>query len=79
MRPHNRHVAGYVRARDGRVLYGIFNFGPAEARLTWYAFREHGHLPSILIDHWTGTRFECGPDHEHLVIPPYGFLLMEPG
>lgn len=77
MRLHNRHVAGYVRALDGRVLFCVFNFGSEEAYLTWYAFREHGHLPSSLIDHWTGLRNVCGPDHEHLVIPAFGFQLME--
>jgi amylosucrase len=77
MQPHNIHVAGYVRTCEGRTLYCVFNFGSEEAWLTWYAFREHGHLPPALHDHWTGQRFTPGGDHEHLVIAPYGFHLLE--
>jgi amylosucrase len=77
MRSHNRQVAGYLRSLDGRMLYCVYNFGPTDAWLTWYAFKEHGHLPSTFIDHWSGKRFDCGWDHEHLIIPHYGFHLLE--
>lgn len=77
MQPHNIHVAGYVRTGEGRTLFCVFNFGAGDAWLTWHAFREHGHLPAALLDHWTGQRVTPGWDHEHLVIAAYGFHLFE--
>jgi len=76
MHPHNIRVAGYVRALDERRLYGVFNFGKAPAWLTWYAFKQHGHLPETLKDLWTGIIHRVGQDHEHFILPPYGFALL---
>lgn len=76
MHPHNIHVAGYVRSLDAGRLYCVFNFGIEPAWLTWYAFKQHGSLPEILTDLWTGTAHRVGPDHEHFILPPYGFALL---
>lgn len=77
MSPHNIHVAGYLRAQDARRLFCVFNFSSEEAFLTWYAFKEHGRIPTRLFDHWTGKTFQVGLDHEFLILPPYGFHLLE--
>ncbi|MFY7794670.1 MAG: alpha-amylase family glycosyl hydrolase [Chitinophagaceae bacterium] len=76
MHPHNIHVAGYVRTLDARRLYCVFNFGKEPAWLTWYAFKQHGILPDALTDLWSGMEFRVGPDHEHFILPPYGFALL---
>lgn len=78
LEPHNVHVAGYLRAYGNKRIYAVFNFSAADAWLTWYAFRQHGMRPARLHDHWTGRDFEVGPDHEYLVLQPYGFHLLEP-
>ncbi len=77
MTPHNMHVAGYIRAYNDKRLFGMFNFRDKPSYLTWYAFKEQGYAPVQLIDHWTGNIYEVGDDREHLIIPPYGFLLLE--
>jgi amylosucrase len=76
--PHNNHVAGYVRSYGEQKLYGIFNFSPETAYLTWYAFKEHGNFASRLFDHWTEKEYNIGYDNEYLIIEPYGFHLFEP-
>ena len=38
--PHNIHVAGFVRAFNGKKLFCVFNFSPRPAYLTWFAFKE---------------------------------------
>jgi amylosucrase len=76
--PHNNHVAGYVRSYGEQKLYGIFNFSPEPAYLTWYAFKEHGNFASRLFDHWTEKEYNIGYDNEYLIIEPYGFHLFEP-
>ena len=76
MHPHNIHVAGYIRSLDARKLYCVFNFGKEPAWLTWYAFKQHGALPEILCDLWTGNYHRVGPDHEHFILPAYGFALL---
>lgn len=76
--PHNIHIAGYLRAYEENQLYGIFNFSNQPSYLTWYAFKEHGNFSRKLHDHWTEKSFEVGLDHEHLIIEPYGFYLLEP-
>jgi amylosucrase len=76
--PHNIHVAGYIRSLDEKRLFGIFNFKDKHSYLTWYAFKEQGYAPAQLQDHWSGKTYQVGDDREHLVIPPYGFLLLEP-
>ena len=78
MTPHNIHVAGYIRTLDEQQLYGVFNFSNQPAYLTWYAFKEHGHKPASLFDHWSEKTFDVGDDREHLIIQPYGFMLLEP-
>ncbi|QNA44466.1 alpha-amylase family glycosyl hydrolase [Lacibacter sediminis] len=75
--PHNVHVAGYIRQTDEQRLFCVFNFSNAAAYLTWYAFKEKGNPPTSLVDHWSGKIYEVGQDHEFLVLPPYGFALLE--
>ena len=76
--PHNIHVAGYIRTADEKKLFCIFNFKDKPSYLTWYAFKEQGYAPSQLKDHWSGTIYEVADDREYLIIPAYGFLLLEP-
>ncbi len=75
--PHNIHVAGYIRSKNGQRLFCVFNFSDQPAFLTWYAFKENGNPPEILFDHWTGENKNVGADHEFLVLPAYGFCLLE--
>jgi amylosucrase len=78
MSPHNIHVAGFVRRMGNERMYCLFNFSDKAAYLTWYAFREQGEGAEKLIDHWTKTEVKVGPDHEHLILEPYGFRILEP-
>jgi amylosucrase len=77
MTPHNIHVAGYIRSIEEKRLYAVFNFQDKSSYLTWYAFKEHTAKPSQLFDHWGEQLFKVGDDKDHLIIPPYGFLLLE--
>ncbi|HSF45839.1 MAG TPA: alpha-glucosidase C-terminal domain-containing protein, partial [Chitinophagaceae bacterium] len=76
--PHNIHVAGYLRTMEDKKLYCVFNFSDQWAYLTWYAFKSHGVEPKVLYDHWTGQSLQVGENHDHLIIEPYGFHLLEP-
>jgi amylosucrase len=58
-------------------LYCIFNFSAKDAWLTWYAFREKGLAAAQVKDHYTGTLLPVGSDRSHLIIPAYGFMLLE--
>jgi amylosucrase len=78
MTPHNIHVAGYKRNLNDKQLFAIFNFSDKPSYLTWYAFKEHGFKPARLFDHWKEKMYEVGDDREHLIIPPYEFLVLEP-
>ena len=78
MTPHNIHVAGYIRSLGEKRLYAIFNFQNKTAYLTWYAFKESEAKPAQLYDHWSEQIFNAGDDKDHLIIQPYGFLLLEP-
>jgi len=75
--PHNIHVASYIRYRNNQRLFCVFNFSHEVAYLTWYAFKEKGNPPAELYDHWSEQTLTVGDDHEFLVIPPYGFYLLE--
>ncbi len=75
--PHNIHVAGYLRAIDNKKLYCLFNFSGTDAYVTWFIFKEHGPAPEKLFDHWGNRSYRTGEDWEHLIIPPYGFVLLE--
>jgi amylosucrase len=77
MTPHNIHVAGYVRHSPDRRLFCVFNFSSKDAWLTWYAFREKGLAAAQVKDHYTGTLLQVGSDRSHLIISPYGFMLLE--
>lgn len=75
--PHNIHVAGFIRELDGERVFGIFNFSSETVYLTWYAFKQHGAIPSTLKDYWTSQSFTVGPDDEYLILTPYEFHLFE--
>lgn len=75
--PHNIHVAGYMRSKNERRLFCVFNFAAEPAYLTWFAFKEHGNPPAKLYDHWSEKEFEVGADHEFFILEPYGFALLE--
>lgn len=75
--PHNVHVAAYIRDYAGKRLYGVFNFHDRDAYLTWYAFKENGLKPSVLFNHWDGKTYEVGEDRDYVILPPYGFALLE--
>lgn len=79
MTPHNIHVAGYVRHTAGQRLYCVFNFSDKDAWLTWYAFREKGLQSTAVHDHVSGKDYSVGTDREYLVLPPFGFMLLEGG
>lgn len=74
----NNHVAGFLRAWEDERVYCIFNFGGEETSISWYVFKQNNLKPSKLYDHWTGTVFNVGHDHEHLILQPYQFLILEP-
>jgi amylosucrase len=76
--PHNIHVAGFIRRLGNERVYCLFNFSDRAAGLTWYAFREQGEGAEKLRDLWSGAEFEIGPDHEHLILEPYGVMILEP-
>jgi len=78
LRPHNIHVAGFLRAWDDERVYCIFNFSKRKQSLTWYAFKENGMRPTLLYDHWSEKTFEVGRDNEYLVLPPYSFFILDP-
>jgi amylosucrase len=75
--PHNIHVAVYLHQQNGSRFFGVFNFSNESSYLTWYAFKENGNPPEKLFDHWSGTELIVGKDHEFLVLPAYGFALLE--
>ena len=75
--PHNIHIAAYLRSKDEQRLFCVFNFSSEAAYLTWYAFKENGNPPVKLYDHWTEQIITVGQDHEFLILPPYGFALLE--
>jgi amylosucrase len=77
MSPHNIHVAGYVRHFSGKRLYCVFNFCDKPAWLTWYAFREKGLTSGWVIDYVTNTLHSVGNDNEYLILPAYGYMLLE--
>jgi amylosucrase len=77
MTPHNIHVAGYVRHTAAQRLYCVFNFSDKDAWLTWYAFREKGLQSATVHDHVSGKDLSVGTDREYLVLPPFGFMLLE--
>lgn len=77
MSPHNIHIAGYVRHVSDTRVYCIFNFSDKEAWLTWYALGEKGLLAVWVKNHVTNTLHRVGSDAEHLVLPPYGYMLLE--
>jgi amylosucrase len=77
MTPHNVHIAGFVRWDAETRLYALFNFSAEDAWLTWFAFFEKGLKASQLKDHCTGRMYRVGTDAEYLVLPPYGFMLLE--
>lgn len=78
MTPHNIHVAGFIRSLGEEQLFCVFNFKDKPSYLTWFAFKEHGFAPAKIKDHWSDTLYDVGDDREYLVIPAYGFLLLEP-
>ncbi|MBL7748352.1 MAG: hypothetical protein JNM19_13030 [Chitinophagaceae bacterium] len=78
MTPHNIHIAGFIRSLGDEKLFCVFNFKDKPSYLTWFAFKEHGYAPAQLKDHWSETLYDVGDDREYLVIPPYGFLLLQP-
>jgi len=75
--PHNIHVAAFIRAAHDQTIFALFNFSAEEAFVTWYIFREKTKKPVWLYDHWNERYHKTGTDEEFLVIPPYGFCIME--
>lgn len=78
IRPHNIHVAGYVRENDHNSLYALFNFSGHTQHLTWHAFREKAEPWTVLKDLWSGQLYTLGADNEYLSLPPYAFFLFQP-
>ncbi|MFM7671448.1 MAG: alpha-amylase family glycosyl hydrolase [Bacteroidota bacterium] len=75
--PHNRSIAGWLRAWEKDRVYCLFNYSDLPQGITWYAFKEHGLIPTTLYDHWTEGSFLVERDEEHLIIEPYGFRILE--
>jgi len=78
LKPHNIHVAGFLRAWDNDRVYCLFNFSNNMQYLTWHAFKENGMKPTKLYDHWSEKSYDVGNDNEYLVLRPYSFFVLEP-
>ena len=74
----NDHVAGFLRAWADERVYCIFNFCNQETSISWYTFKQNNMKPVALFDHWSEKVFPVGYDHEHLILEPYQFLILEP-
>lgn len=74
----NDHVAGFLRAWDDERVYCIFNFSGEQTGISWYTFKQNNLKPVKLFDHWGEGTFSVGYDHDHLVLQPYQFLVLEP-
>ncbi|MFM6924837.1 MAG: alpha-amylase family glycosyl hydrolase [Ferruginibacter sp.] len=74
----NDHVAGFLRAWNDERVYCIFNFCKEETSISWYTFKQNNMKPAALFDHWSEKVFPVGYDHEHLILQPYQFLILEP-
>jgi amylosucrase len=75
--PYNIHVAGFIRIYGEQMIYCLFNFNNQASYVTWHAFKNHGARSNHLYDHWTEQEYTVGTDHEYLIIPPYGFCVLE--
>lgn len=75
--PYNIHVAGYLRTLDETKLYCVFNYSSQTAYLSWAVFKQHGPAPVQLYDYWQDKTYNVGFDHDHLIIEPYQFCLLE--
>jgi amylosucrase len=75
--PHNIHIAAYIRNQGEKRIFCLFNFSNKLAYLTWFAFKEKGNPPSKLYDHYSKKEFTVGNDNAYLVMPAYGFYIME--
>jgi amylosucrase len=78
LRPHNIHIAGFLRAWENDRVYCLFNFSDKEQHLTWYAFKENGMKPLRLYDRWEKKYYNVKNDNEYLTLPPYSFFILEP-
>jgi amylosucrase len=74
----NIHVAGFLRAWDDERVYCLFNFSNEETGISWYSFKQNNMKPAKLFDFWSEQSFEVGYDHDHLLLQPYQFLILEP-
>jgi len=74
----NDHVAGFLRAWGNDRIYCIFNFCNEETSISWFTFKQNNMKPVGLFDHWSEQVFRVGYDHEHLILQPYQFLILEP-
>ena len=75
---NNNHVAAFLRAWDDERVYCIFNFSNQITEISWYTFKQNNLKPSSLFDYWSEKVFAVGYDHEHLILQPYQFLILEP-
>jgi amylosucrase len=71
-------VAGYLRAWENDRVYCLFNFSDREQYISWHAFKANGMKPARLFDHWAEQYYLVRNDHEHMVLPPYSFFILEP-
>ncbi len=74
----NRHIAGFIRAWEKDRVYCLFNFSEYPHQISWYVFKQNNMKPLSLYDHWSEKSFHVGPDHEHLRLAPYQFLILQP-
>ena len=74
----NNHVAGFLRAWEKERVYCIFNYSNQSTGISWYSFKQNDMKPQKLFDYWSRKVYRVGPDHEHLTLQPYQFLILEP-
>jgi amylosucrase len=77
LRQYNIHIIGFIRSYENQQLFCLFNYSNQAANLTWYAFKTHQIKSNKLYDHWNEKVHEIGNDNQYLVIPAYGFCLLE--
>jgi amylosucrase len=76
--PPDNRVAAFTRRDQEKKISCLFNYSAEKAMISWYIFKEKGNQQQLLFDHWSGSSYQAGADHEFYILEPFSFCLMEP-
>ncbi len=77
LQTENIHVAGFIRRRNGKSLYCLFNFSDSDTSISWWVINRYEPVSTVLENCWSEADVLVGESDIKLFFKGYQFYFLK--